>query len=63
MSDLFLLNLENGETIKCADISDATSKAIFTKKGKIILEIIPEGQGGPITTMEFDRNEQDWISA
>lgn len=61
MPDLFMLNLENGKTIRCTDIGDARAKAISIKEGKIILEIIPEGQGGPITTLEFDRNEQDWI--
>ena len=63
MADLIIITLENGNTIRCIDINDAKSKASSISDGRIILEIIPEGQGGLVTTLEFNRDEQDWILA
>lgn len=63
MADLIILNLENGDTVRCTDLDDARKKAIPVSGGRIIVEITSEGRGGPMTTLEFDRDEQDWVPA
>lgn len=63
MADLFLLTFENGDTVRCTNLDDAKSKAIASAEGRIMVEITPEGRGGPMTTLEFDRDTQDWIPA
>lgn len=63
MADLILLSFENGDVIRCTDLNDAKSKAIATAGGCVVVEIIPDGRGGPVTTLEFDRDAKDWIPA
>lgn len=61
MADLILLTLENGDPIRCTNLDDAKSKAITSGEGKIIVAITPEGRGGPMTRLTFDRDSQDWV--
>ncbi|WP_417276516.1 hypothetical protein [Castellaniella sp.] len=61
MADLILLIFENGESVRCTDFNDAKSKAISATEGRIIAEVTMEGKGGPITTLEFNRNTREWI--
>ena len=63
MTDLILLILEDGNVIRCTDLNDARSKAILIKDGRIVVEITPKGIGGPMATLEFDRDTQDWVPA
>ena len=63
MADLILLTFENGEAVRCTDLGDARSKALSSGEGKVIVEITPEGSGGLMTTLEFDRDAQDWVPA
>ena len=63
MADLILLTFENGDVARCTDLDDAKSKAIASAEGRIVVEITLEGRGGPMTTLEFDRDAQDWIPA
>ena len=60
MTTLILLTFGNGNVVRCNDIHDAKSKAIASAEGRILVEMTPEGLGGPITTLEFDRDTQDW---
>mgnify|MGYP004722228721 CR=1 FL=1 len=61
MADLVLLIFANGDSVRCTDLDDAKSKALSTIEGRIVVEIIPEGKGGLMTTLEFDRDTRDWI--
>lgn len=63
MADLTLMTFENGDSIRCTDLDDAKSKALSAKEGRVVVEITPEGRGGRITTLEFDRKTLDWIPA
>lgn len=63
MADLVLLIFENGASVRCTDLDDAKSKAISAPEGRLVVEITPDGKGGPMTTLEFDRDAQDWIPA
>ena len=63
MADLILLLLEDGDPIRCTDLSDAKFKAISTKEGSITVEITPGDLGGQMTILEFDRDTQDWVPA
>jgi hypothetical protein len=63
MADLIILHFPNGDTVRCGDIGDATAKAISASCDGISLEIIPDGEGGIVTTLEFSREKRDWISA
>ena len=64
MASLILLTLGNDETARCADLNEATAKAISccSVGGKVLVEIIPEN-GGPTMSLEFDRASHDWIPA
>jgi hypothetical protein len=62
MTDLILLTFANGEVIRCDDLADAKSKAMAFAEGRVIVEITPEGTGGLMTTLEFDREIKDWIA-
>ncbi len=62
MTDLVLLNFENGEIVRCASL-EASRKAAISRgdhSGRIVAEITPEG-GGVMTTLEFDRSLNDWV--
>jgi len=48
MADLVILNLENGDTIRCTDLADAKAKAAPLLGNNITIEITPDGIGGPI---------------
>lgn len=63
MAELILLTFENGDAVRCTDLDDARSKALSSGEGKVIVEITPEGRGGLMTTLEFDRDAQDWVPA
>lgn len=62
MANLVLLNFENGDVVRCSNLDDAKLKASASATGRAIVEITPEG-GGPILTLEFDRDAQDWVPA
>jgi hypothetical protein len=64
MTDLILLTLGNYETVRCADLNEATAKAISCcgAGGTILVEFITEN-GGPMISLEFDRASHDWIPA
>ena len=62
MADLVLLIFANGDSVRCTDLDDAKSKALSTtEEGRIVVEITPEGKGGLMTTLEFDRDTRDWL--
>jgi hypothetical protein len=61
MADLVILNLENGDTIRCTDLADAKAKAAPLLGNNITIEITLDGIGGPITTLKFDEYEKEWI--
>jgi hypothetical protein len=61
MADLIILKLENGDIIRCADLADAKAKAIHSLGENITLEITPDGIGGPITTLKFEKFKKEWI--
>lgn len=61
MADLVLLIFANGDSVRCNDLDDAKSKALSTTEGRIVVEITPEGKGGLMMTLEFDRDTRDWI--
>jgi hypothetical protein len=63
MAGLVLLRLGNGDEVRCVSLKDAISKAIASghMAGRIYVEVIPEG-GGPVTTLEFDRQTRDWTT-
>jgi hypothetical protein len=66
MANLILLTFGNNKMIRCANIDDAKAQAqaisYSNEEGRILVKITPEG-GGPITSLEFDRSSNDWISA
>lgn len=63
MGDLLLLNIDSGDIIRCHSFDDAREKAISASQveGRIVLEFTPES-GGLMTTLEFDRISNDWVS-
>lgn len=64
MADEVLLYLGDANVVRCASLDEAKVKASSYShvEGQILVEITPNG-GGPVTTLEFDRNSCDWISA
>ncbi len=62
MADLITITVDNNEIIRCLNMDDANKKAKFLSenKEKIILDIIPEN-GGPMTTLEYDKGSHDWV--
>ncbi len=64
MSDLVILFLSDGNSVRCADFTDAKSKAIsFLKLSpdlEVYVEETPAG-GGLMTTLEFDKKTQNWV--
>lgn len=63
MADLILITIGNGQPVRCADLDDAKAKALIADEAKAVVEMIPEGKGGPVTTLEFDRDTNDWVPA
>jgi hypothetical protein len=63
MADLILLTFKDGNVVRCTDLDDAKAKAIGAGEDGVVVEIIPEGKGGLMRTLAFDRNSQEWISA
>ena len=61
MAELVLLIFANGDSVRRTDFDDAKSKALYNTEGRIVVEITPEGKGGLMTTLEFDRDTRDWI--
>lgn len=61
MADLISLVVDNGDPIRCIDLDDARNKAISIEEGSISVDIIPEGTGGLMKTLLFDRNVQEWV--
>ena len=63
MANLVVLTLGDGRTFRCADLDDAKEKAISNQVGNdtIFVEIIPEN-GGPMSSLDFDKISQDWIA-
>lgn len=61
MADLILITIGNGQPVRCANLDDAKAKALTATEGQVVVEITPAGRGGPMTTLEFDRNTQDWV--
>lgn len=62
MADLITITVDNNEIIRCLNMDDANDKAKFLSKesDNITLEIIPEN-GGPMTTLEYDKASHDWV--
>lgn len=62
MADLITITVDNNEIIRCLNMDDANDKAKFLSKesDSIALEIIPEN-GGPMTTLEYDKTSHDWV--
>ena len=61
MSDLFVLSFADNATVRCLDISDAKNKANSKPNSTCTVEIIPGGEGGPVTNLKFDRDLQEWV--
>jgi hypothetical protein len=63
MTDLVLLTFGDDDVVCCTSLDEAKEKASSHShaKGRILVEITPEG-GGPMTTLEFDRKSRDWIA-
>lgn len=57
MSSLFLLNYSEDRFVRCPNIEAATrlASAECRTGGRLTLDIIPGGQGGPMLTLVFDR--------
>ena len=61
---LVVVILGNGEAVRCTSLAHATTKATASAHvaGPILAEGTPEG-GGPMVTLEFDRQAGDWVPA
>jgi hypothetical protein len=62
MPDLFILSFDDNETVRCLDIGDAKNKASSRPNATCTVEIILDGEGGPVTNLKFDHDLQDWVS-
>ena len=63
MPDLIVVNLSDGETIRCADLNEAKMKATahLGRNSDASIEITPEG-GGLLITLIFDSSSHEWIA-
>jgi hypothetical protein len=63
MADLHLIHFADGDSVRCADKADAKGKAreVSNIPGRIVYEVTPEG-GGIVTSLEYDRESDDWIA-
>jgi len=64
MSDLVILLLSDGSSVRCLDFADAKNKAISFLQSSPALEFTVEATpagGGLMTTLEFDKNTQNWV--
>lgn len=64
MTELIVLMLGSEEPIRCASLADAKDRVCKAAHitGKIMVEVTP-GEGGPMQTLEFDKQARDWSYA
>lgn len=62
MADLILLTVGNNDPMRFATVLDAEKFAKTASGEPIILTVTPRG-GGPMTTLRFDKSENDWFPA
>ena len=63
MADLVLIVFDDGEEMRCADLSGAKNIAIARGScaSKVRVEVTPEN-GGVVAMFEFDHASSEWIA-
>ena len=65
MSELIHLRSESGASCRCTSLDEAkiVAASLPSSNDRIFVDVIPGGTGGPMLTLEFDKDDGEWNSA